>query len=243
MGGDHWAVLLNPLSCRAILFDLDGVLVDSSACVEQHWRRWATLHGFDVQAILRVGHGRRTEETIAAVAPHLDAASEAAMLTRSEETQTDGVRSVPGARSLLLGLPADAWAIVTSGNTATALTRIRHCNLPEPRVLVSADRVSRGKPHPEPYLLAAQRLEIAPGDCIVVEDTPHGIAAGQAAGMHVIAIASTFAASALHDAEVIVDNLRALNVHRGPGGAKGRLDIEVSHRLRMGSPPGSCGPQ
>jgi sugar-phosphatase len=177
--------------CDAILFDLDGVLVDSAACVERHWGQWAVKHGLDVERVLRLAHGRRTVEAIAMVAPHLHAESEAAELTHNEESDTSGVFEVHGARELLESLRSEAWAVATSGSTQTALTRILHTGLPVPRVLISADDVSRGKPHPEPYLCAADRIEVSAARCVVVEDTPAGVAAAQAADMRVIAIVST----------------------------------------------------
>lgn len=215
------------LDCNAILFDLDGVLVDSAECVKRHWRRWAARHGLDADEIVRVAHGRRTAETIATVAPHLDAELESAELARGEEIDTVGVYEVAGARELLGCLPRDAWAIATSGNRRTALTRLRHTGLPEPAVLISADDVSRGKPDPEVYLLAARRLGIVAGDCVVVEDTPAGVESAQAAQMQVIAVASTHTRDALASADVVVDHLRDLVVRVDADGDTSRIAIET----------------
>ncbi len=200
------------MNCDAILFDLDGVLVDSAECVEGHWRRWATSHNLDVGRILEVAHGRRTVETILQFAPQLDAEAEAAELTQAEETDTRGVNEVQGARDLLCSLPRDVWAIVTSGNAVTAVTRIDHTGLPRPGVLVTSDDVLEGKPHPEPYLRAASVLNVAPSDCVVVEDTPTGIESAHAAGMRAVAVASTHERGVLKDADMIVDRLRDLVV-------------------------------
>ena len=213
------------MKCNAILFDLDGVLVDSAECVEGHWRRWASEHALDVEKILEVAHGRRTAETIKAVAPHLGIEAEAAELARREETDTDGVYEVAGARELLQSLPPSAWAIATSGNTTTAMTRIDHARLHRPVVLVSADDVSEGKPHPEPYLRAAHALGVASSDCVVVEDTPAGIKSGLAAGMRVVAIASTHPPSTLQDADMIVSRILDLAVEVNPGVGSPRLTI------------------
>lgn len=200
------------LHCNAILFDLDGVLVDSRACVEATWRRWALSHDFDPTAVLRVAHGRRSIDTIRHIAPALDADAEVATLAASESATTDGVYEVPGARELLARLPVRNWAIVTSGVRSIATLRITHTKLPVPRVLVCADEISRGKPDPEGYLTAAHRLGVAPETCIVVEDAPAGLEAAHAAGMQSIGISSTFPRSALDAATVCGDSLAELEV-------------------------------
>lgn len=142
---------MTQILCDAVLFDLDGVLVDSAACVERHWRRWAADHGLDLENVMRLAHGRPTVETIRLVAPHLPAAEEAARLDAGEAFDTDGVMVVDGAVDLVRGLPPGAWAIATSGTRDTAMTRLRHMGVPVPAVLVTADDVTRGKPHPEAY--------------------------------------------------------------------------------------------
>ena len=213
------------MKCNAILFDLDGVLVDSAECVEGHWRRWAAKHSVDVDRILEIAHGRRTAETIQRVAPHLDAEAEAAELAQREETDTRGVYEVAGARDLLRSLPRDVWAIATSGNAVTAVTRIDHTGLPRPSVLVTADDVFEGKPHPEPYVRAAEALDVAPSDCVVIEDTPAGIESALRAGMRVVAFESTHERGALCDADMIVDRLPDLVVEASREGGSSRLTI------------------
>ena len=205
------------LRCRAILFDLDGVLVDSSECVKRTWRRWALANELDPDEVMAVAHGRRTTETIQLVAPHLPAAEEGAALAASESTTTEGIYEVPGARELVAALPHTAWAIVTSGIRAVASQRIRHVKLPWPPVLVCADEIDRGKPDPEGYLTAAQRLGRPPGDCIVIEDSPAGIEAARAAGMRAVAIASTHDVEALAAADVIVPSIAALSIATSNG--------------------------
>ena len=193
-----------------ILFDLDGVLVDSTECVERSWRNWAASRGLDADRVMQVAHGRRTVETVALVAPHLALAEEVAALEGVEAHTTEGVYEIPGARELLERLPLDAWAIVTSGIRSVATLRIRHTGLPMPRVLVPADEITRGKPDPEGYLTAAARLGRAPGECVVVEDAPAGLEAARAAGMRSIGIAGTFPASALTMADLVVPSLTDL---------------------------------
>jgi sugar-phosphatase len=187
----------NELLCDAILFDLDGVLIDSSACIARNWQIWAEPHGIDVAAIMKVAHGVRSIETIQQVAPHLDAQAEAERLTALEVADTNGVIAMPGAHALLSTLPAHAWTIVTSGGAALAGARLAAVGLPVPAQIVTADDVTQGKPAPEPYLLGAQRLGIAPERCLVVEDAPAGIQAGRSAGIRVLGIASTHTRSEL----------------------------------------------
>jgi mannitol-1-/sugar-/sorbitol-6-phosphatase len=181
------------LSCKAILFDMDGTLVDSTACVEAIWARWAAKHGIDLHHLLQISHGRRTTDTLMDVAPHLDVVSEATALEQEELTARGGIIAVSGAHQLLRRLKKHQWAVVTSASRALATARLQYAGLPVPPLLISADDVSRGKPDPEGYLKAADRLGVAYDHCVVVEDTPPGILAGRKAGMTVLALSTTFA--------------------------------------------------
>jgi mannitol-1-/sugar-/sorbitol-6-phosphatase len=198
--------------CQAILFDLDGVLVDSAECVERTWRNWASRHQLDPEHVIAFAHGRRTIETVRLVAPGLNAEAEVAELEAGEAMTTDGIHEIETARDLIERLPAGRWAIVTSGTRAVAEFRLRHTRLPIPSVMICADEIARGKPDPEGYLAAAIRLRNAPADCIVIEDAPSGIAAARAAGMRVIAIASTFPSERLTGADTVVKRLSDLSV-------------------------------
>jgi mannitol-1-/sugar-/sorbitol-6-phosphatase len=198
------------LDARAILFDLDGVLVDSTECVERTWRAWAQDRGFDGDAVIRYAHGRRTTETIAHIAPDLIAADEVTALAQSEAAESRGVYPIAGAAMFLSQLPPAQWAIVTSGVRAVATFRIALGGLPTPGVVVTANDVVRGKPDPEGYLRAATSLGIPPADCVVVEDAPAGLAAARAAGMRAIGVSSTFAATALHDADFVIASVGEL---------------------------------
>ncbi len=201
-----------PLRCRALLFDLDGVLADSTASVEAHWRRWAAGHGLDPDAILHVVHGRRAIDTIREVAPALDAERELAALAAAETEDTTGVVAAPGAAELLPRLAAGSWAVVTSGMRAVALARLRASALPEPPLLVAAEDVGRGKPDPEGYLAAAARLGRSPAECVVFEDAPAGVAAARAAGMRCVALASTYPTADLAAADLVVPSLAGVRV-------------------------------
>jgi sugar-phosphatase len=200
------------LTCQALIFDLDGVLVDSIVSVEHTWRVWATRHGLDLDTILRSAHGRRAFDTVRLVAPHLDAAAEIIALSAQEASTTHGLSEVPGAHTLLAALPPDRWAVVTSGDRAVAEHRLQHVSLPIPVVMVCGDEVSHGKPDPEGYLVAAAKLGIAPGACVVVEDAPSGIEAAHNAGMRVIAVATTHTPEELGAADNVIDALSALTV-------------------------------
>ena len=197
---------------RAVLFDLDGVLVDSTVSVERAWHLWAQRHALDVTAVLALAHGRRSVETIRLVAPHLSAEREAQVLDLSQAMDTSADRAVKGAAELLASLPAEHWAVVTSGPLVLATARLHAVGLPLPRVLVTADDVSMGKPHPEGYLKAAHLLRVAPEECIVLEDAPTGIAAGLAAGMMVIAVATTYSPTELTTATRTVQTLADVQV-------------------------------
>lgn len=205
---------MNTLVCDALLFDLDGVLIDSSPAIVRNWQKWADRRHIDVAAIMRVAHGVRSVETIRQVAPHLDAEAEAAWLTMAEVADTEGVTAMAGARALLAALPTDAWTIVTSGSRDLAQARLRAAGLPIPSQIVTADDVTRGKPAPEPYLLGAQRLRLAPARCLVIEDAPAGIQAGRSAGMPVLSIASTHTPDELlaTGATVVVPRIADLRV-------------------------------
>ena len=200
------------IRCRAILFDLDGVLVDSAERVEKTWREWAMRHRLDPEHVIAMAHGRRTIETVRLVAPELSVDAELAVLETSEATNPEGVYEIAGARELLQLLPEGRWGVVTSGIRAVAEFRLRYTGLPSPAVMICADEITRGKPDPEGYLTAAARLGFSAADCIVIEDAPAGIESAQAAGMRTIAIATTFPTERLSAADAIVARLADLSV-------------------------------
>lgn len=200
------------LRCEAFLFDLDGVLVDSRAVVERTWRRWAQRHHLDAERIIRVAHGRRTRETLQEEVPHLDLAAEVAWLDEVELRDVHGLRAIDGAVALLSALPEPAWAIVTSCGPALARKRLLAAGVPIPRVLVTSDDVTQGKPAPDAYSLGAARLGRPPASCLVFEDAPPGVTAGRAAGARVVALSTTYPAAQLGAAHAIIPDLTRVTV-------------------------------
>lgn len=212
--------------CSAVLFDLDGVLVDSTAYVEQQWRRWASSRGLRPEPFLRVCHGRRALETIRMAAPELDAEAEVRAFVPVDEPDAAALGPLPGALRLLETLPIRTWAVATSGVRPIATARLRRAGLPVPPVLVCAEDVTRGKPSPDAYLLAARELGVSPQDCLVVEDAPAGIQASRAAGMRVVGITTTHHPDQL-GADACAESLAGVHLGRIERSAHG------SHRLEI----------
>lgn len=223
---------MNRLRCRAILFDLDGVLVDSSAVIRRHWAAWAEEQGLDPEKTYQQGLGKRTVDQVHMFAPHLDAGAEAHKIDSAEALDVEGLEPIPGAQELLERLPQGSWGIVTSGTQRTAATRIGHVGIRAPEVFITSQDVAHGKPDPEAYLLGAGGLGVPPGDCLVVEDSPSGVAAAKAAGMAVIGLATTHPAEDLQLADVVVADLSrveaaAAHDRCGDGGRQGEGWIEL----------------
>ncbi|WP_142053243.1 HAD-IA family hydrolase [Pseudonocardia kunmingensis] len=202
----------------AVLFDIDGTLVDSTAAVVRSWTAWAARYGLDAEEILRVCHGRRSEDTIAGFLPVGEQAAGVAALAELELADLDDVVALPATRALLRDLPADRWAAVTSGSRVLMRARLAAAGLPVPEVLVSAGDVSAGKPDPEGYLKAAAALGYEITRCLVVEDAPAGIGAGRAAGAHTLAVATSHPAVELAAADAVVPDLTACTVERTADG-------------------------
>jgi sugar-phosphatase len=213
--------------CAAVVFDLDGVLVDSTAYVERQWRRWASSRGLRPEPFLRVCHGRRALETIRMAAPHLDAEAELrAFVPLEEEGPAEPLGPLPGALRLLTALPSGPWADATSGIRPVATSRLRRAGLPIPPILVCAEDVTRGKPSPDAYLLAARSLGCAPEQVLVVEDAPAGIQAARTAGMAVIGLTTTHPAPLL-DADARTASLAGVHLGRVDRAADGRDRLEL----------------
>ena len=186
--------------CKGVLFDLDGVLVDSTPAVARVWHQWALEHGFDPEEVVRAAHGRPSITTIREYLPGSDYEAENREVERREIADLDGVVPLPGAVELLRALPLECWAIVTSCTRPLAEVRIRAGGLARPKFLVTSDDIKNGKPAPDPYLRAAELLGVPTNDCIVIEDAPAGVQAGKAAGCRVIAFDTTMPEAELREA-------------------------------------------
>lgn len=177
------------LLVEAILFDMDGTLVDSTKVVERTWHRFAERHQLDTATILDFAHGRPTSTTVSEFAVKgVDIVAETARIQEEEERDVAGVIEVPGSVKLLDCLPRDRWAVVTSAGTHLAQRRMGAAGLPLPKVLLSADDVGNGKPDPEGYLRAAERLGVDPSSTIVLEDAEAGLVAARASGATVVVV-------------------------------------------------------
>lgn len=201
-----------------MLFDLDGVLVDSRAVVERTWRRWAAQHGLDAEPLLAVAHGRRIRDTLKAVVPQLDPAPEVAWLDAAELEDLEGIVAVPGAAALLRSLGPSPWAIVTSCGRELAARRLARAGLPLPPLMVTSEDVQRGKPAPDGYQHGARGCGAEPAACLVFEDAPPGIAAGLAAGCRVVALATTHTADRLAGAAAVAPDLRSVRAQADGSG-------------------------
>lgn len=219
---------MTEIACRAFLFDLDGVLIDSTPAVIRVWSGWAIARGFDPAEVVRTAHGRPSIATIREYLPHADFDVENRVVENGELADLDGVVPLPGARELVNTLPADQWTIVTSCTRALATARLRAAGLPIPDRLVTCDEVKNGKPDPEPYLKGASLLGISARDCVVVEDAPAGIRAGKAAGARVIACRTTASELELKTAgaDWIVGDCKSISLLRP--NASGELRVVLS---------------
>ena len=202
---------------EAILFDLDGVLIDTTKCLGKHWTLWAQEKGLNAKEVLSMALGERTIDTIKRLAPTIGIKKQADIervaleLEEKENKFLKGISCVKGAKNLLYSLPTNAWAVVTSGMRNTAISRLKYTGLPTPKVLISAENVSQGKPNPEGYILAASRLGIHNKKCLVIEDSNIGIQAGNSAGMIVIGVAST--SNNIKGAKAYIPNLKYISVN------------------------------
>jgi sugar-phosphatase len=199
-----------PFEVSAVLFDMDGTLVDSTPVVERTWTRWALQYGLEPGPIVAFAHGRPTADTIRMAAPHLDAVTEAAQLLAEEELDPTPVRTIPGAlEAVQIADQSAMWAVVTSASRKLATMRLTLGGFPKPPILICADDVQRGKPDPEGFLTAARDLGVAAAECVVFEDTPAGLQAGRAAGCKIIGLSTTFPAAELV-ADAVVNDLKSV---------------------------------
>ena len=221
---------MTKIDCRGVLFDLDGVLVDSTPAVARVWTIWAQKHGFDPEETVRKAHGRPSLATIRELLADADHGAENAIVERMEIEDVSDVIPLPGALELLASLPADRWTVVTSCTRTLALVRLRVAGLPLPDQMVTSTDIVNGKPHPEPYLKGAELLGFAPQDCVVFEDAPAGIRSGKAAQSRVVAFQTTEREEFLRQAgaDWIVKDASAVRVEAENGTRNISLILRVS---------------
>jgi sugar-phosphatase len=217
--------------CDAVLFDMDGTLVDSRIACEKLVRGWALRHGLDAELISTAAQGRTNRDIIREFTPHLPVNEESVRLNEEELLYREGNVAIRGAVEIISALPTRSWALVTSASRPVAEMRLECAGLPAPAVLISSDDVRLGKPDPEGYLMAAERLGVAPEHCLVIEDTPAGLEAARTAGMQALAITTTFPATELNAAICITD-LTCLEVRKTEVQGKLRFELRVTESVR-----------
>ena len=200
------------IRCKGILFDMDGILISSIGSVERSWTKWAHLRGIDPALARKTAHGRRAIEAVAKLRPDLDSEKELKMIEEIEVADNDGLAVLPGVLDLLAALPPDRWTVVTSATERLVRIRLAAGGIPVPKRLVTADQVTRGKPHPEPFLTGASLLGVPPAECVVFEDSSSGAKAGRAAGCTVVATTFSHPAEFLDAAHYLLRDLTGIRV-------------------------------
>lgn len=213
------------LTASAFLFDMDGTLVDSTAKVEQVWRAWCQRSGADLEHVMAIQHGARSEETIRQTAPHADTAIECAWIDAMESTDCEGIVEIPGAAALLQGLPQVCWTVATSAARATAVARLRHCGIAVPDTMLCAEDVAIGKPDPGVFREAARRVGHAAEHCLAFEDSPAGIMSALGAGCRVVQIGGTHPLHA--EVAAVIPDFKAVSLHL----VDGRLALQLHELL------------
>ncbi|MFB9985736.1 HAD-IA family hydrolase [Mesorhizobium kowhaii] len=193
------------IECKAVLFDMDGVLIDSISHIERSLRRWASKHHLDPARVVDLSHGRNDRDVVKLAAPFLDVEREVRRIQEDEVAEAYRIRSKSGAVELVNSLRSNSWAVVTSGCRAVAEARLRAAGVSAPPVLVSADDVTLGKPAPEGYLSAARQIGVSPDNCVVFEDAPAGVKAARDAGMQVVGVTGTVSREYLFCDHIISD--------------------------------------
>jgi len=205
--GDHSAALTIPAA--GVLFDCDGVLVDSDASVLSAWSRWSVAHGLDPEKVGPMVHGRRAFDTVALLIDEPDRAEAYDAINTMEVDSAATVTAIPGALDLVTSIPDGQWAVVTSGNRILAAARLAAAGIPQAGVAITADDVTDGKPHPEGYRAAAAGLGLDPALTVVLEDANSGVLAARAAGVGAVIGVGERALET--DADVVVTDLRGIS--------------------------------
>jgi sugar-phosphatase len=210
---------MTEIHCAALLFDLDGVLINSTPAVSRVWHRWAVEHGFNPDEVVARAHGRPSLTTVTEYLPDADHQLENREVERREILDLEGVVPLPGALELLASLPLERWTIVTSCTRPLAEVRIKAAGLPLPAKMITSNDIKHGKPNPEPFLQGAFLLRFPASECVVLEDVPAGVRAGKAAGARVIAFTTTFDQPALIEAgaDWVLSSCADIRVAKGDG--------------------------
>jgi sugar-phosphatase len=211
--------------CKGVLFDMDGILISSLGSVERSWRTWGLSRGIDPTTAIHTAHGCRAIETIRKLRPDLDDEAELKYIEDLEVADNEGLAVLPGVLNLLAALPAYCWTVVTSATERLARIRMAAGGVPVPERIITADMVTSGKPHPEPYLRGAEILGLPAADCVVFEESASGTKAGRAAGCTVIGTTFSHSIKELSAAHYLVTDLTAITVELLPNGAGFALHI------------------
>ena len=206
--------MTGPVCVRAkgILFDMDGVLINSIGAAVRCWKRWAKMYGVPNAEEFEIPHGVRSIDLVKMLRPDIDPQEGLRAIEDMEVEDVADLQVLPGVKALLESLPPERWAIVTSATRRLLLARLKAAGLPAPERIISAEMVERGKPDPEPYRRGAELLGFRPEKCVVVEDAPSGVGAGKAAGCRVLGVLGTHSAAELHEADWVVGLLEGLVV-------------------------------
>lgn len=193
---------------------MDGILISSLESAERNWAKWAEMRGVDPELTVKTMHGRRAIEVVALLCPDRDPEDELKIIENLEISDNEGLTVLPGVLELLRTLPLDRWTIVTSSTERLTRSRLAVAGFPMPERLVTAERVTWGKPHPEPFVAGAELLGFMPRECVVFEDAASGVEAGRAAGCTVVATTFSHAAEELDAAHYRISDLTGVKVER-----------------------------
>jgi sugar-phosphatase len=211
---------------RGLLFDMDGVLISSIASVERSWSEWARSRNLDITEVMRQSHGQRALEIIQSLVPPEEVAAEFKRIEDIEIADTEGLEVLEGVKTILESIPQKFWTIVTSATEKLARVRLSAAGIPIPEHFITSDKVSKGKPDPEPYQKGAELLCLNPFDCLVIEDAAAGARAGKAAGCKVLATLFSHRHDQLEAADYVVRSLSDVKIRVLPGNDELQLEFE-----------------